>query len=381
MKPLQGVTVVNAARLAPGAYCSMLLADLGAEVIMIEHPVGGDPMRLRSPGFFHYVNKGKKSICIDLSQREGKQLCYDIAATSDVFIEGFRPGKAAKLGIDYNTLTNYNKKIIYTSISGFGQTGPYRNMAAHDINYQALAGMFFKQIKEDNISFSAPVVPASDLASAMFAAIAIMGGLIHKQYKNSGTYIDISMYDAMLSWMSIWLTGPANTDPPQEDEPCYNIFKTKDNRYIALGIAYEDHFWERFCKAIDDEPLSRIKHDERLLRFEELKERLEGIFLLKSQKQWIELMNSYDVPISPAYQSMDEIAMDGHLKELGLLRDGKEYRYLENLRIGTISQEYGPDPTNDLRAPLTGEHTEEILRKLGYDRQRVDALKVNGVII
>ena len=130
------------------------------------------------------------------------------------FIEGFRPGKAAKLGIDYNTLMNYNKKIIYTSISGFGQTGPYRNMAAHDINYQALAGMFFKQIKEKkHFLLGAGRAHQRFSVRHVLRPLRSWAVLSIKQHKNSGTYIDISMYDAMLSWMSIWLTGPGKYRP------------------------------------------------------------------------------------------------------------------------------------------------------------------------
>jgi crotonobetainyl-CoA:carnitine CoA-transferase CaiB-like acyl-CoA transferase len=216
---------------------------------MIEHPKGGDPMRLRSAGFFECVNKGKKSICIDLSKQEGRSLCYQLVTTSHIYIEGFRPGKAKKLGIDYNTIKGVNEKIIYTSISGFGQTGPCRDIPRHDLNYQSLAGMFLKHIKENQTHFTAPLIPVSDFSSAMFATIGIFGCILFHKNANMENYINTSMFDGLLSWMSIWLTDKGNDDQLQnENEPAITFFKQKVVNILLWGLHMKIIFGNGFVR-------------------------------------------------------------------------------------------------------------------------------------
>ncbi len=183
--PLTGVKILSLARLLPGGYCTKLLADLGADIIMLEHPIGGDPMRL-IPTLFSPFTRGKRSITIDLKFDKGKEICYKLVRHSDVVLESFRPGVATKLGIDYETLKGHNPQIIYTSISGFGQDGPYRNKPAHDLAYQAIAGMIAGQIPDEGGRFTPTPVAIGDLSSGIFAAISILAALYGLKERGTG---------------------------------------------------------------------------------------------------------------------------------------------------------------------------------------------------
>ena len=204
--PLTGVKVLSAARYLPAGYCTMLLAYSGADIITLEQPPGGIDERIINPDVFAAVNRNKRSFAINLRSDKGREICHELVRRSDVFIEGFRPGVATRLGVDYDTLNSINPKIVYVSISGFGQDGPYRLKSGHDLTYQGIAGMLAGLYSDKEHNFSASLTGLGDICSAMFAAISILSGLYGVKQSGQGQYIDVSMTDGILSWMSVWLT-------------------------------------------------------------------------------------------------------------------------------------------------------------------------------
>lgn len=229
----------------------MLMSDLGAEVIKIEKPLTGDPIR-QFDGFFNAINRNKKSLTINLKEDAGRKIFYKLSKKADVIVEGFRPGVAAKLKIDYNTIKKVNPKIIYCSISNFGQSGPYKYRPAHDLNCASIVGIVGAREKPVK-----PTIQIGDLASGLFALISILSALILREKNGKGQYIDISLFNVLVSLMSTHLgTYFANPKKPYRGSsldcnPGYEIYETQDGRFITLGIAHEDNFWKTLCKLLN----------------------------------------------------------------------------------------------------------------------------------
>jgi crotonobetainyl-CoA:carnitine CoA-transferase CaiB-like acyl-CoA transferase len=230
----------------------MVLADLGAEVIKVERPPSGDPAR-DIQGLFDAVNRNKKSITLDLKSQEGKAAFVKLLEKSDVLIEGFRPGVLAKLGYGWENVRAINDRIVYCSISGYGQDGPYRDLPGHDVNYLAVAGALSISGDPEGGPVAWGGVQIADLCSAMYAALAIMAALRHRDLDGKGAYLDVSMTDCVLAWM-----GPrmgeyfARGCPPKEKlmgRGGYGSYKTRDGKYIAIGCV-ELHFWQHLCKVL-----------------------------------------------------------------------------------------------------------------------------------
>lgn len=262
MLALEGIRVLDMSRLLPGPYCTMMLADFGAEVIKIEAPGQGDYARTFGPflkdfGYWHLqLNRNKKSLVIDLKTEEGRETFYQLAKTADVVVESYRPGVLKKLGVDYATVSKLNPKIIYCSMSGYGSKGPLAEQADHDIGYVSLAGITAMSGAKDGKP-AIPGVLMADMNASMAAGMAIMVALHHAQQTGEGQEIDINLYNVAMSLMpgaaslyfgsgfvaqrgNNWLTG---------ENPNYNIYETKDHRYMAVGCL-EKKFWTNLCKAI-----------------------------------------------------------------------------------------------------------------------------------
>jgi crotonobetainyl-CoA:carnitine CoA-transferase CaiB-like acyl-CoA transferase len=235
--PLQGVRVLDLTRLLPGAYATLLLADLGADVVKVEDPRGGDTMRTLNGGpsrYFEPLNRGKRSLTLDLRKPESGAVLDALIARADVTIESFRPSTARRLGVDAAALRARHPRLICASISGFGQSGPYVERAAHDINYQALAGLLRPP------KLSGPLV--GDIGSAHQAALAIVAALVERSRTGTGSTIDISIHEAAAAWAVF----PTTDDLAQA---CYNIYETADGKWLALG-ALEKKFWTGFCERL-----------------------------------------------------------------------------------------------------------------------------------
>lgn len=377
---LSGIRVLDLTRLLPGPYATLLLADLGADVLKIEEPRLGDPVRAVPPfregrsARFEALNRNKKSLTLDLKKPEGLRVFYKLVERSDVVVEGFRPGVAGRLGIDYERVRAVNPRIVYCSLSGYGQTGPYRDHVGHDINYVARAGLLSLTGYPEP---AVPGVPIADMAGAMFAAFSIVSALLARERSPSreGFYLDVSLTDAVISWLSLHFAETLTTRRavrPEEQVltgayPCYALYETKDGGRLAVG-ALEEKFWQRLCEALGVPEFSSHQFDpqKRAKIFSKLRE----IFRSKTREEWLRELDPREVPVAPLL-SLEEVAQDEHVRARGLLRPpGIAFP----VRIS-------PQGERDERpAPRLGEHTQSVLEELGYSRAEIDELRVKGVI-
>lgn len=377
--PLEGIRVLSMAEQLPGPYCSMLLSDLGAEVILVERPGLGDPARM-IPHFLSVVNRNKKSITVNLKSEKGKDICYKLAEKSDVFLEGFRPGVLKRLNVDYESIKKINPKIVYCSITGYGQTGPYKSLPGHDLSYQAAAGLLSSSINKGDMP-EGPGIAVADLSSAMFATIGILSALRARDTQGIGQHVDISMTDGLVSWMSVGLGLYFNTGSSEISigkEPAYGIFKAKDGKYLTLSIAHEDYFWRNLCLAIGKPDLAEMNGEQRREKREEMVSMLNETLLSKPRDEWLEILGDADVPCGPA-STIGEVATDPQIMARNMIVElaGPE---------GKIKQVANPikfsETPTSVRSPQPklGEHTDEVLTFLGYSAEELKVLRSEGVI-
>ena len=366
------VVVLDFSRLLPGPYASMLLADMGAQVIKVEEPKKGDYMRDFPPSvgeegaFYLAVNRGKKSIAIDYRTEEGRNQIYELVKKSDVVLESFRPGAMKAFKLDYETLKEINPKLIYCSLTGYGQKAQVKDKAGHDVNYLSLGGAL-------NLIAHAgerPVIPGiqiADLSGGTFAALAISTALYNRNFTGEGKYLDIAMLDGILSWYSI--IGSQNYLANKEIQPgklifaegvvCYNVYETKDKRYMALG-ALEQKFWQDFCTKIGRDDLIERQFEKAVPENETYQE-LINIFAAKELSAWVELFADEDVCLTPVLNPQEVISSD-YVKENEMLFE------LEHPRLGSLKQIHSPISKNFSQddfshPPKLGENTDEILTK------------------
>ena len=385
MLPFEDVNVVDFSQRLPGPYCSSILADLGAKVIMVER--AGAPPETRSvfPGLFELVNRNKKSLTLNMKTGEGKEIAEKLISVSDVLIEEFRPGVAERLGIGYLQVRGLNPLIIYCSISGFGQDGPYRDRVGHDINYLSLSGILSISGQPD-VPPSRPGIPLVDLASGMFGAIAIMAALRRRESKGVGEFIDVSMYDSMISWMSV-RAGRLLVygEKPQNEHlsALNNVYETKDRKKISLGIL-EKHFWENFCKAAEREDLLEdprfLSSSDRKKRMAELVQVMKEVISGRTLEEWSRILDWRKVPYAPVY-SVEEALCDPHLEARRILEEvDAEFLGKKITEVAFPVKFTGFKAEIRRPPPEWGQHTEEVLESLGYSKQEINSLKKKSVI-
>jgi crotonobetainyl-CoA:carnitine CoA-transferase CaiB-like acyl-CoA transferase len=316
-RALEAVTILDLTRLLPGAFCSQILADMGADVIKIEDPDGGDYNRSWKPrakeesGSFLLLNRNKKSVTINLKSPEGKAVFRQLAARADVVLEGYRPGVMERLGFAYEVLKADNPRLILCSISGFGQDGPLRLASGHDLNYLAIAGalQLFGKAGEP------PIVPGLSIADigggSLMASTGILAALYARERTGEGQQIDISMTDGTVAWLALHgadhLFGgiePKGGERPFIGQaPCYGVYRCGDGRNIALG-ALERHFWKRFCNLIDlsEELCTHYPEGEEA---EHQRAAIASAMSMRTRDEWVALAAERDIPLSPV-NSMSE---------------------------------------------------------------------------
>lgn len=388
---LEGIRVLDLTRLLPGAFCSQIMADLGAEVIKIEHPEGGDhnreflPLARKESGSFLLLNRNKKSLAVDLKASEGKDILRQLVNTADIVLEGFRPGVMHRLGLSYEALSQINSRLVYCAISGYGQDGPMRLAPGHDLNYLAMAGALplFGEAGKD------PIVPGLSIADvgggSLMASTGIMAALIARGKTGRGQFVDISMFDGTVAWLAYhgadYLFG--GIEPRGGERPfigqaaCYNVYRCADGKHVALGII-EGHFWERFCDAMG---LPDLKAQQWPTGADAVaqKQRLDAIFATRTREAWVEFLEPADIPFSPVL-NMGEAFSQPHLRHRELLQT------VEHPVEGTVPQLGFPikmsatPATIRTPAPKLGEHTAEILHAIGYAAGDVDRLQAAGVV-
>lgn len=374
---LADVRVLDLTRLLPGPYASLLLADLGADVVKIEEPGRGDPVRGIPPFVegrstrFSMLNRNKRSLALDLKSSEGREIFLKLARDADVILEGYRPGVARRLGIDYERVREANPEIIYCSLTGYGQEGLYRDHVGHDVNYIARAGLL-------SLTGECPVipgVPVADLAGAMFAAFSVLAALRARDQGGGGAFLDVSLTDAVVSWLAVHLAevSPSGEQPdPRElvltgGFPCYHVYETQDQKYLAVG-ALEEKFWARLCEALGVPEYASYQFSEE--KREEIFQRLEVVFRSRTRDEWLEALDPEEIPVAPVLD-LAEVIQDPHLRARGLIRDGVTREIAFPVRFLLPSK---GDEEGDRQAPELGEHTHEILSALGYSPAEIDRL-------
>jgi crotonobetainyl-CoA:carnitine CoA-transferase CaiB-like acyl-CoA transferase len=390
MGPLAGITVLDLSRYGPGRYTTMTLGDFGAEVITIETPRGASRMLgmvtdEASAGYLA-CNRSRKSITLNLRAEEGKKVFYRLAENADVILESFRPGVTKRLGVDYETISKINPRIIYCSLSGYGQDGPYVNRAGHDLSYVGVSGIV-GLTGERNGPPALPGTQIGDLGGGYSQClIGILAALFAREKIGRGQYIDVSMLDGVITWL--WFQGQEYLQTgivPRRGETWltgaqagYNIYQIKDGGYITLSIAGETWFWENLCRALGREDFiehqfsNKEKQDEMIACFRE-------IFRTKSKEEWVDLLAKVDVPCGPVY-SLDEVFSDPQVLHRKMVVE------IDHPALGKIKQIAPAVKLSETPAearippPGYGEHTEQVLDQLGYTADEIKELRQAGVI-
>jgi alpha-methylacyl-CoA racemase len=377
---LDGIRVVDATRLLPGGFCTMLLSDMGAEVIKVEEPGLGDYMRAtpptkngRSP-LHATVNRNKLSIGIDLKTKEGKVVLQKLISASDVFIEGFRPGAMSRLGFSFSEVKKVNPRIVYCSISAYGQSDSLSSMPGHDINFQAMAG---------TLGYSGrprvPLLQLGDLASGMYAATGILGALVGRK---GAVFIDVPIVASLLSWMIIPASAYLATGrPPVEGHslvfgstPYYNIYRTSDGKHMAVA-AIEQVFWRNLVRSLGVPDLEHKRFGSRSERVE-VARTLKRVFATKTRDEWARILMHRETCATPVLTVEEALTSPWARAASMLVRLSKDETLLNGPLRGTPSPR-GPPFT---RAPSLGDDTGSILESLGYSRAQIARLKRLGAI-
>jgi crotonobetainyl-CoA:carnitine CoA-transferase CaiB-like acyl-CoA transferase len=396
--PLDGIRVLDLTKLAPGPFCTMILADLGADVIRIEEPgpptgrraeqAGGADTRAQENRFgsspYNALARNKKSIGINLKSGPGKEIYLRLADRADVIVEEYRPGVAKRLGIDYEKLSVSNPRLIYCAITGFGQTGPYRDLVGHDINYIATAGVLSLFGRPGQ----PPTIPhnliADYAAGGMNGAIGVLAALVARNQTGRGQYIDISMMDGSLALLAqAFSTFFANHKVPRRGEsindggiPNYNVYLTRDDKYITIA-AIEPWFFANLCRAIGREDF--IPHEYDSTKRLEITRVIAETFRTKTRDEWFEILSKSDICVGRML-TLDEVSDDPQVKARNMIVEVEAPNGKKVRQVG-ISAKFSSTP-GSIRtlAPQLGQHTDEILGELGYSSADVGRWRESGAI-
>ncbi|MEU1549905.1 CaiB/BaiF CoA-transferase family protein [Nocardia sp. NPDC005745] len=366
--PLAGIRVISLAEQYPGPFATLLLGDLGADVIQIERPHGGDPSRA-FPGLYQALNRGKRSVALDLKDSDALSACRALVATADVMLEGFRPGVLGRLGLGHDDLAQLNPALVYVSVSGFGQSGPLRDLPAHDLTFQALAGLL--DADEPRI----PHLALADLFAGMFTAFAAVTGVLSARNTGHGGYYDVAMFDTLLTVAATRLVPRVNALPADTLglDPGYGFFAAADGTWVSLSIAFEDHFWAALCSALDMPDAQALSGPQRVEQRDALQSAIAQRIAAMPADHWDVALAGSGVPYG-RLNGVDDILADPHvgLREMFQsirTRDGEQQTFVRQpLLVDGIA--HGPSRG----VPQLGEHTAELLAEVGIDPAVVNRL-------
>lgn len=400
--PLEGIKVLDLSRFGPGLFTTMMLADMGAEVLRIQEvglptPGGRGAVEARvadsafadreaersSP--YYALNRNKKSLCLNLKAPEGCEIFYQLAQNADVIMEAYRPGVVKRLGVDYETIREINPRIVYCSLTGYGQDGPYKNIVGHDANYISIAGA----LGITGLRNGPPVLPGFQLADfaagSMHCALGIVLALMARERTGRGQYVDISMTDGVVSLLANQLSTCFRTGvvprpgemPTNGGIPGYNVYESQDGEYFSLGNL-EPWFWENLCRALGREDF--IAHqDTPGEKREEIFAAFRAIFRTKTRDEWFEYLKDKDICVGKVY-TLDELESDAQLRHRQMVVEVEAPGGEKIKQVGIpIKLSETPGAIRSL-APSPGQHTAEVLAQLGYSQARIAALRQAGVI-
>ena len=396
MSLFAGVRVLDLSRMLAGPYGTLLLADMGAEVIKVEEPDGGDPMRVMGPPFlpdgdsayFLAINRSKKSVALDLTRSAGRDVFLDLAARADVVWENFRPGIMARLGVDYAALAAVNPRLVMCSISAYGQDGPYRDWPAFDLALQAMGGAMSLTGPEGG----PPVrmgLPIGDLAGGLFGAFAVAGALFRRERTGRGAHVDLSLLDCQVSLLTyvaqyFWTDGrvPGPLGSAHASVAPYGALATADGHLIVAVFA--EKFWGCFCQAVErdgwaSDPRFATNRD-RVANRRALMALVEDVFATRTTAEWLARLRAHGVPATPI-QTVDQVLADPQVRHRRMVVDLAHPRHGALPTLGTPLKVAGARDLTPGPPPGLGEHTESVLRELlAYPGARIDELRREGTI-
>ncbi len=375
---LKGITVVDLSRLLPGPYASMVLADHGARVINIEDP------RYRAEGLMvTTISRNKEHVALDLKHPRGQHIFFELVAQADVVLEGFRPGVVNRLGVDYEAIRAVKPDIIYCALTGYGQSGPHRGRAGHDVNYLACAGVLDLMGYKD-LPPAIPGIQLADMVGGLNAVVGILLALVARDRTGEGQYIDVSLTDSMLAMMpvvllmrALWGQTPQRGDGMLAHRyGCYNTYATLDGRYLAVGCV-EARFWENLCRFLDAPDLIPLQYDES--RREEVIGRLRNVFKTRTLAEWESAMEGHDI-CCEAVRTFDEALRSPLFEARDMLPASNAHGDCAHGTIGPPVK-MGTTPGGIRTPPVAfGQSTTAVLAELGYTEAAIDALRSEGVI-
>ena len=390
---LDGIKVVDLTRMAPGPFCTMILGDLGADILRVEQPPGeGRPVAVQDQqaaeraAAFNASNRNKRSMALNLRHPEAQQVLYQLCKDADVFVEGYRPGVVDRLNCNYDTISAINPRIVYCSISGFGQTGPLRLVPGHDINYISVGGAL-SLIGEAG---GPPVPPQNIVADfaggGLTAAMGILAALMARERTGKGQNVDIAMSDGSSYLISSMISGylatgkvgrRGTTATSGSVVPYYGVYECSDGRYLSLGCM-EPHFWEPLCRAMGHEDF--IPHEFTVEKHAGMTQAFRDDFKTRTREEWFNyLVNAGDIAVTKVLE-IDDMPDDPQVQAREMIIDVGEVNGERVRHVG-----FGPklsDTPASVRTlgPLTGEHTDEVLRGLGYTGAQALTMRQQGVV-
>jgi crotonobetainyl-CoA:carnitine CoA-transferase CaiB-like acyl-CoA transferase len=395
MKALEGLRVLDLTRALAGPFCTLMLGDYGADVIKIEIPGSGDDTRHWGPPFvgeesayFLSINRNKRSLTLNFKEEKAKEIFLKLSKDADVIVENFTPGVMDRFGLGYDAVRAVNPSIIYTSISGFGQDGAYRERPAYDQIVQGLSGLMSITGEPDGEPQKAGIA-VSDIGAGMWAAFAVMTAIHHRTEHGEGQYIDISMLDAQVAWLTYMAAYYfANGVPPSKVGAAhpnltpYQAFMCQDDKYINVAVGSE-RIWERFCQGMKQEDLGRnpeyATNGDRVRNRSKLVPYLQQLFLTRPVHEWVADLQEFSVPCGPINDLADVFA-DPQIKTREMFVE-MPHPTLGSIKQTGIPIKFSLTPGGlDRPPPLLGEHNREILSELGFSDADISELETKDVI-
>ncbi|MEX2237591.1 MAG: CaiB/BaiF CoA-transferase family protein [Dehalococcoidia bacterium] len=393
MQPLEGYKVLDLSRLAPGPFCSMALGDLGAEVLLVEAPPGAIGGGANMPGAdaearakraaaYDPLRRNKRSIQLNLREQAARDVFYKLAKEADVVLEGARPGVVKRLGVDYDTLKEINPRIVYCSLSGYGQTGPYRELVGHDINYISIGGAL-GMIGWPGQKPAIPLNVIADFAGGgLMAAFAILAALLAREKTRRGQFVDIAMSDGVLYLLAMF-TGQyfGNGSAPMPGgfllngaAPHYNIYGTSDGKWVSLG-SLEPHFWANLCRVMGREDFTPHEYDS--AKWPEIFEHFTQTFKTKTRDAWFDVLSAVDICAAPVYDFPEALRDKQNLaREMVIEVNHPELGAVKQVGIAPKFSDTQPSVRTTGVAP--GTHTDDVLSSLGYSADEIAGLRASG---
>ncbi|OIB59050.1 CaiB/BaiF CoA transferase family protein [Natrialba sp. SSL1] len=392
---LDGIRVLDLSRLLPGPYATQLLAEMGAEVIRIERP--GDA---QAGPTLESINRGKRRVALNLKTEGGREAFLELAATADVVLEQFRPGVVDRLGVDYDAIREVNPGIVYCSLSGYGQTGPYSDRVGHDLNYIGLAGLLDMTRQSDDEMPRVPGYQVADIGGGLFAALSIVGALLSRELgagdRNgagdragadndaTGEYIDVSLTDAAVSFsQAVAPRALAGGDPRPGETPLtgqfpwYDVYPAAEG-YVTLA-ALEPHFWRAFCEAVDREEWIEYHMTTDSAELETLREALESLFETRTRDEWVSFFEGVDAAVGGVYTPA-EMVDHPQIAARGYVSGGPAAEEDKTSTVGFPARGTDIDHDGPTAVAEHGDDTESVLQEIGYETAALEQLRVSGAI-